>query len=214
MDFLKLSKTRFTAKKFDTKKKISKADMDKLKEILRLSPSSINSQPWFFIIGSSDAAKAKIRPALADFNWPRLDTCSHFVLITVRNGLDKKFVKKLIDKEIADGRWTDDEAIKAAYDSRTYFIGLRDSVGMTETWEEKQAYIAMTTLMYGASSMGIDSTPIEGMDVKAMDKLLQLRNYGLHTVLLVTLGYDAKDDNNRTRPKSRFATEDLFSEMK
>lgn len=54
MDFLELSKKRFTAKKFDPSKKIPEDDIKKLKEILRLSPSSVNSQPWVFIFGSSD----------------------------------------------------------------------------------------------------------------------------------------------------------------
>ena len=31
-----------------------------------------------------------------------------------------------------------------------------------------------------------------------MDKLLNLDNYGVHSVLVVTLGYDAEDDHNRT----------------
>ncbi len=57
MDFLELSKKRFTAKKFDPSKKIPEDDIKKLKEILRLSPSSVNSQPWVFIFGSSDQAK-------------------------------------------------------------------------------------------------------------------------------------------------------------
>ena len=58
----------------------------------------------------------------------------------------------------------------------------------------------MTALLYGAASLGIDSTPIEGFDEDKMDKLLNLDNYGVHSVLVVTLGYDAEDDHNRTRP--------------
>lgn len=50
----------------------------------------------------------------------------------------------------------------------------------------------MTALLYGAASLGIDSTPIEGFDEDKMDKLLNLDNYGVHSVLVVTLGYDAR----------------------
>ena len=46
MDFVKLSEQRFTAKKFDVNKKIPRDDVEKLKTILQLSPSSVNSQPW------------------------------------------------------------------------------------------------------------------------------------------------------------------------
>lgn len=104
MDFLELSEKRFTAKKFDPSKSISAEDFDKLKKILQLAPSSVNSQPWIFLTGSSEEAKKRIRPAVADFNWPRLDTCSHFVLIAVRNGLSDKYQHRLLEQETKDGR--------------------------------------------------------------------------------------------------------------
>lgn len=53
MDFVKLSEQRFTAKKFDVNKKIPRDDVEKLKTILQLSPSSVNSQPWVFLWGTS-----------------------------------------------------------------------------------------------------------------------------------------------------------------
>lgn len=52
MDFVKLSEQRFTAKKFDVNKKIPRDDVEKLKTILQLSPSSVNSQPWVFLWGT------------------------------------------------------------------------------------------------------------------------------------------------------------------
>lgn len=89
MDFVKLSEQRFTAKKFDVNKKIPRDDVEKLKTILQLSPSSVNSQPWVFLWGTSDNSKKRVRPAIADFNWNRIDTCSDFVVIAVRKGLDE-----------------------------------------------------------------------------------------------------------------------------
>ena len=71
----------------------------------------------------------------------------------------------------------------------------------------------MTALLYGAASLGIDSTPIEGFDEDKMDKLLNLDNYGAHSVLVVTLGYDAEDDHNRTRPKSRLEQSKIFFDL-
>lgn len=62
MDFVKLSEQRFTAKKFDVNKKIPRDDVEKLKTILQLSPSSVNSQPWVFLWGTSDNSKKRVRP--------------------------------------------------------------------------------------------------------------------------------------------------------
>lgn len=114
MDFVKLSEQRFTAKKFDVNKKIPRDDVEKLKTILQLSPSSVNSQPWVFLWGTSDNSKKRVRPAIADFNWNRIDTCSDFVVIAVRKGLDDKFQHTLLDQEIKDGRIANEEMPKNA----------------------------------------------------------------------------------------------------
>ena len=50
---------RYTVKQYDASKKISKDDMKVIEEALRLSVSSINSQPWKFIIIESDEAKQR-----------------------------------------------------------------------------------------------------------------------------------------------------------
>lgn len=213
MDFVKLSEQRFTAKKFDVNKKIPRYDVEKLKTILQLSPSSVNSQPWVFLWGTSDNSKKRVRPAIADFNWNRIDTCSDFIVIAVRKGLDDKFQHTLLDQEIKDGRIANEEIAKECFESRKFFIDLRERTGQTLNWETKQAYIAMTALLYGAASLGIDSTPIEGFDEDKMDKLLNLDNYGVHSVLVVTLGYDAEDDHNRTRPKSRLEQSKIFFDL-
>lgn len=213
MDFVALSEKRFTAKKFDSAKRIPDADIEKLKKILQLTPSSVNSQPWIFMWGSSEQAKKRVRPAIADFNWDRIDTCSHFLVIAVRKNLSEKYQHHLIDQEKADGRLANDEIAKQMYEGRKYFIDLRESTGQTLNWTSKQAYIALASLLYGAASLGIDSTPIEGFDEEQMDKLLNLDNYGAHSVLVVTLGYDAEDDHNRTRPKSRLPISETMFDL-
>lgn len=210
MDFLELSQKRFTAKKFDLQKKISEEDFGKLKKILQLSPSSVNSQPWMFIWGSTQSSKKRIRPALFDFNWDRLDTCSHFVVIAVRKDISESYQKKLVDQEKADGRITSEEVAKTAFEFRKVYIDLLDSKGVTQCWAKHQAYIAMTTLLYGSKALGIDSTPIEGFNPEEMDKALNLDNYGFTSALVVTLGYDAEDDHNRDRPKSRWPEQNIF----
>ena len=56
MNFLELAKNRYTTKHYSTKR-ISDEDIAQLKEILRLAPSSINSQPWQFVFIDDAATK-------------------------------------------------------------------------------------------------------------------------------------------------------------
>ncbi|WP_279378833.1 nitroreductase family protein [Psychrobacter sp. JCM 18903] len=48
---------RYSTKEFDANKKISAADFQSLKDILRLSPSSTNIQPWHFVIADDETGK-------------------------------------------------------------------------------------------------------------------------------------------------------------
>ena len=48
MSFINAMQERYTTKVYDETKKIDPKHIEELKESLRLSPSSINSQPWKF----------------------------------------------------------------------------------------------------------------------------------------------------------------------
>jgi nitroreductase/dihydropteridine reductase len=50
MNFLEKMKSRYTVKKYNPQGTISEEQIQQLKEILHLSPSSINSQPWNFVL--------------------------------------------------------------------------------------------------------------------------------------------------------------------
>lgn len=75
-------------------------------------------------------------------------------MIAVRKGLDDKFQHTLLDQEIKDGRIANEEIAKECFESRKFFIDLRERTGQTLNWETKQAYIAMTALLYGAAFRG------------------------------------------------------------
>lgn len=49
MDMLDLARTRYTCKHYDPSRAIDGRTIAKLAEILRLSASSVNIQPWRFV---------------------------------------------------------------------------------------------------------------------------------------------------------------------
>lgn len=60
MNFLKAMQERYTTKKYNPDKKIKASKIEELKEILRLTPSSINSQPWRFTFVSDELTREKL----------------------------------------------------------------------------------------------------------------------------------------------------------
>ena len=103
-------KWRYSTKDFDTNKKISAEDFQSLKDILRLSPSSTNIQPWHFVIADDEAGKARIAKGtegMYEFNDAKVKDASHVIVFCSRVYADDEFLKDVLDKEDADGRFAE-----------------------------------------------------------------------------------------------------------
>ena len=62
-DILRAAAGRHTAKAYDPNRRLSAAQIDAVRDLLRLSPSSVNLQPWRFILAGSDEGKARVAKA-------------------------------------------------------------------------------------------------------------------------------------------------------
>jgi nitroreductase/dihydropteridine reductase len=77
MSFLEKMKSRYTVKKYNPQGTISEEQIQQLKEILHLSPSSINSQPWNFVFVSDPETKNSLKPLILTKYWTEV-TLSFF----------------------------------------------------------------------------------------------------------------------------------------
>lgn len=60
MKIVDIAQSRYSTKIFDAHRPLTCSQFAELKQLLRLSPSSVNSQPWHFILTQSDLGKARI----------------------------------------------------------------------------------------------------------------------------------------------------------
>lgn len=201
--FLRLAQERYTTKHYSGRE-IPREQMASLLEILRLTPTSVNCQAWHFFTAHTPEARAKLLPALPEFNRDRVTEASDVIVFTVPTKLDDAHFERVLAKEAADGRFPNDE-VKAQQDAgRRHFAGLHmGSKKDLVEWAARQAYIGM----------GIDSTCLEGVDFAKLDEILGLREKGLTSVVALSLGYRNPKDGNAQRPKSRLAAEDLFTSI-
>ena len=87
----KIATTRHTCKAFDPTKKIDAGKLDALSTVLRFAPSSVNSQPWHFVIAASDEGKGLIAQATQggySYNEPKVRNASHVVVLCARTDID------------------------------------------------------------------------------------------------------------------------------
>ena len=218
MDIAQIALTRHTCKAYDPTRKIPVEQVKQLETLLRHSPSSVNSQPWHFIIASSDAAKARIVKAtdhpVYTANGPKILNASHVVVFCARTTLDEVQINAITDQEDRDGRFPNPEGKTAQFKSRSFYVNLhRFDFRDTQHWIEKQVYLALGTLLLGAATLGIDATPIEGFDSRILNDELGLREKGLTSVVIATLGYRSAEDFNAKLPKSRLPVESVITEI-
>lgn len=79
-DFSDLLTNRRSVRAYDPSVKISKEEMQQMLTEAATAPSSVNMQPWRFVIVESDEGKEKLKP-LIRFNTTQNDTSSAMILI-------------------------------------------------------------------------------------------------------------------------------------
>ncbi|MDG3084889.1 NAD(P)H-dependent oxidoreductase [Vibrio hannami] len=206
--------SRYTAKKYDADKRISAEDMEVIKEALRLSASSINSQPWKFVIVESDEAKQRMHDSYANnfqFNQPHAKEASHTLLLAYDPKFTKEKFSKRVDAEVSSGHLPADmyDQFMGAY---AFAEMNTDESGYNGGWTKAQVYIALGNILHVLARLGIDSTPMEGVDAAMLTELFGEELDGHVCDVALAMGYrkDAEDWNFGP-PKARLAQEDVVT---
>ncbi|OAD40877.1 oxygen-insensitive NAD(P)H nitroreductase [Polaribacter atrinae] len=217
MNLQELLNWRYTTKEFDTTKKITEADMAQVKNLLRMSPSSVNLQPWHFIVAETTEGKARIAKGTQGFfhfNEPKVTNASAVVLFCSKTDVDDAYFQHIADTDDQSGRFPNEEIKNGFLGAVKAFAGIHKyDLKDVQHWMEKQVYLNIGSFLLGVASLGIDATPMEGIDVKALDEEFGLREKGYTAIVAVSLGYRAESDFNTTdkTPKSRLAESEIIT---
>lgn len=206
--------SRHTCKKYDATKKVSKVDLEVLYEAMRLSASSINSQPWKFIVIESDKAKARMNRTFENnfqFNQPHVFDSSHIILFAHNPHYTRTNYAEVVDKGIEDKR-TKPEERENAFGGFFFAEMNTDASGNTANWTKAQTYIALGNTLHTVARLGLDSTPMEGIDIEMVNKEFEKELEGYECHVALAIGYrHPEDDYNATLPKSRRRFESVFT---
>ncbi len=87
MDIISVALKRHSTKAFDASKKLTPEQAEQIKTLLQYSPSSTNSQPWHFIVASTEEGKARVAKSAAGnyvFNERKMLDASHVVVFCAK----------------------------------------------------------------------------------------------------------------------------------
>lgn len=189
MNLVESLKWRYAVKKY-SEQKISDADLQTILEAINLSPSSAGLQPYRVIV----VENPEVRKQLAEggFN-PQVAEASHLLVFAAIDNLSGSHVDDYMQR-MAEIRKIPVEALS---DFRKILMSNISGKTNEENliWATKQAYIGLGTGLIAAAELRVDATPMEGFDAAKFDKILNLKNKGLRSVVLLSLGYrDAEKD--------------------
>lgn len=215
MDLLKVLQQRYTTKAYDASKCIPQAQFDQLLDVLNLTPSSINIQPWHFFVAQTASAKQRVAKALVGkyaYNAAKVLDASHSIVFCSKTDIDTEHLTAIISQESQDGRFKDQEVQQNQMNSRDFYVNYyRQEQGDISRWTENQTFIALGQLLFAAAVQGIDATPIGGFDAALLSEELNLAEQGLKPSVIVALGYRSEQDFNAQLPKSRLNRSNIIS---
>lgn len=208
--------SRHTVKKYDANRKISEADLQVLFEAMRLSASSINSQPWKFIVIESDEAKQRMTNTFAnmhEYNKKHIFDSSQVILFAHNPKYTREDYAKVVDKGIEDKR-TPIENREAAFGVYLFAELNTKEDGDTSAWTKAQTYLALGNTLHTLARLKIDSTPMEGIDPELVNKEFSSELDGYQCDVALAIGYHHKEEDfNSKLPKSRLSMEDVLTRI-
>ncbi len=166
---------RYACKEFDPTRKIPADDFKAILEAGRLSPSSFGFEPWQFVVIQNQDLREKIRSV----SWgaqKQLPTASHYVVFLARQATDLRPDSEYLNYIMSDIQKDPPDIVAR----RLVRVGTfqQNDFDLTSDqslfdWACKQTYIALANTMTAAALMEIDSCPIEGFELKPLEKILE-----------------------------------------
>ena len=200
---LDIFRRRVSTRYYDPARKISAEDFAAILDFGRLSPSSVGSEPWKFLVIQNQELREKIKPVA----WGMQATiaeASHLVILLAKKHAryDSPFFIELMSRR----GFTPEQRTAALERYRSFQIhdiAIANDERALFDWASKQSYIPLANMLTGAAMLGIDSCAVEGMDYAAVEHilaqagLLDPAEYGVSVA--ATFGYRARD----IQPKPR-----------
>jgi nitroreductase/dihydropteridine reductase len=209
MELLDKLNWRYAAKAMNGQK-IPQEKIDNIIEAISLAPTSSGLQPFEVFVITNQEVKEEIKPIA--WNQSVITDCSHLFVFAAWDTYTVDRINKMFDltntvRGFKNEGWEN---------YRQMLLNNYPQKDAEENFNHaaKQAYIAFSQAIAAAAFEEVDSTPIEGFDPAGLDKILGLREKGLRSCVILTLGYrDSDNDWLANLKKVRKSREDLVTEI-
>jgi len=190
MDIINRLQWRYATKLFDSSKAIPAEKLEILLQAFNLTATSYGLQPIKLVVLKDKELQEKL--VEHSMNQIQIAQASYVLIFCIQTAIDEEFILEYFNR-VHSIRNTSKSILKPFQDFLIADFEGKPQ-GDIENWATKQAYLAMGNMLAVCALEGIDSCPMEGFNPEKYDEILNLKEQGLKSVLLLPVGYRAKDD--------------------
>ena len=188
MELLDKLNWRYAAKAMNGEK-VPQAKVDNIIEAISLAATSSGLQPFEVFVITNQEVKEQIKPIA--WNQSVITDCSHLLVFAAWDAYTEDRINKQFDlvnevRGFKNEGWENyRQMLLGAYPQQDPEVSFNHAA--------KQAYIALGHALIAAAYEEVDSTPIEGFSPEKLDEILGLKEKGLRSCVIMTLGYRKAD---------------------
>ncbi|APH37801.1 nitroreductase family protein [Bacillus subtilis] len=188
-DFMDIMKGRRSIRNYDPAVKISKEEMTQILEEATTAPSSVNAQPWRFLVIDSPEGKEKLAP-IASFNQTQVSTSSAVIAVFADMNSDD-YLEEIYSKAVELGYMPQEVKDRQIAALTAHFEKLPEQVNR-ETILIDGGLVSMQ-LMLTARAHGYDTNPIGGYDKEKIAEVFGMDKERYVPVMLLSIGKAADE---------------------
>ncbi|AXN38233.1 MULTISPECIES: nitroreductase family protein [Bacillaceae] len=194
-DFKEIVTGRRSIKNYDKSVKISREEMEEILTLATLAPSSVNMQPWRFLVIDSPEGKATLAP-LARFNQNQVETSSAVIAVFGdMNNFDngEEIYGKAVDLGLMP--------LEVKENILASFAGYFEKITSEEMKEVVlvDGGLVSMQLMLAARAYGYDTNPIGGYEKDQIAEAFGLDKDRYVPVMLISIGKAADNGHQSVR---------------
>lgn len=196
---------RYATKKFDTSKELPAADLEHILEAGNLTATSYGLQPFSIVVVTDQEKKNALMEAA--YGQVQVGENAALLVLCARTDVDAAFISEYT-RRVESVRGMEEGSLKGFEDMMTGDITGRDTKDVV-VWAQKQAYIALGSMMIAAGEKMVDGCPMEGFNPAQFNEILGLEAHNLHASALLAIGYRSEEDETQHYKKVRKDLEHL-----
>ncbi len=209
MKLLEALNWRYATKQM-TGERLDQSDVDLILEAARLAPTSAGLQPFHIISISNQELKEKISPVA--LNQPQIIQSSHLLVFTAWDAISDVQIDQRYDAMNALRNLPSEKTAETVAGLKQLFASMTQEQQYHHA--AKQAHIGFGMAIAAAAELGIDATPMEGFDKEGLDEVLNLKEKGLKSVVLLALGRrNSENDWLLNLKKFRISREEFITDI-